>query len=313
MKIDIKKLLRRLSFVIIILLLSPQFCSSQEVIDRIVAKVNESIITLSDLNKRLMEDPKYEQLKYSLQKEEFQRLMLDQMITEKLLLARADELDIKVNEDELNRQLMKLAGDVKTIDELKEVMKEQNIDFEVAKKKFMNDIRIQRLLATEVYIKTEVADSEVDELSKNSFDNIEIKGRQIIVKIPEGSDQSAIDALHKKAKEAYDQLLKGKDFVEVSKEYSDAQNKNDGGDMGFIRKGWLPENFEKALFSLETGAVSNIIETKFGFYILQALEKKSMNIDEATLKNKIAKEREEKLYKEYIEKLKAGSIIKIIL
>lgn len=300
-----------LTFLMIFILTSCHL-QSQEVVDKIVAKVNEEIITLSDLHKRLEEDPKYEQIRLSLQQEEFQKAMLDQMITEKLLLARADELTITVDEDELNRQLMKI-GNVKTMDELKEVMKEQNINFEDAKKRFLNEIRIQRLLTMEVYIKTEVTDTEINDLTEQSHENIEVKTRQIIIKIPEGSTPTTVEELKKKAQRAHDLLTKKEDFVKVSRDFSDAQNKDEGGDMGFIRKGWLPKNFETALFNLGIGEISDVIETEFGFYILQVIEKRTLDIDSKTLKEKVTKERENQSYKDYIDKLKAGSIIKIML
>ncbi|MBU1627947.1 peptidylprolyl isomerase, partial [bacterium] len=276
--------------------------NSQEVINKIVAKVNESIITLHDLNKRLEKDSNYAKLYTTTEKSEYKKMILDSIVVDSLLLKKAEELDITINDNLLNLQLMELYN-AKSLDELKITLKDLGVDFHEAREWISNSLKVERLLAKEVYNKNQITQHEVDDYSEQLFDNIEVHARQILIKIPEGSDEESVRKLEEKAKMIHDKLSNGEDFIELSIQYSDSQNKEQGGDFGYIRKGGLPKEFEKSLFSLEKGQISDIIKSDIGFHILQAEDIRKIEGNPDKLKEKIKKERETALKKEYIERL----------
>jgi peptidyl-prolyl cis-trans isomerase SurA len=303
------------SFFVLMSLLSFFLCekaNSEEMIDRIVAKVNESIITMNDLNKRLDKDNDYSKLYTESDKLAYKKMIIDSMIVEKLLLKKAEELDININEKLMNLQLMELYK-AKSLDALKMNLKGLGLDYEEAKEWISNSLKIERLLSKEVYNKSQITELEVNDYSQQEIENIEVHARQILIKIPESSDENTIKKLKEKAQIVHNKLSHGDDFIQISSEYSDAQNKQEGGDLGYLRKGGLPENFEIVLFSLKKGEISDIIETDIGFHILQAIDIRKIEENPDKLKEKIKKEREDALKNEYIERLKKESIIKILL
>ena len=286
--------------------------NSQTTLNRIVAKVDESIITLHDLNKRLALDNNYKQIYSTSEKIEYEKSALEMMIIDKLLQEKSEELGITINEKLLNLQLMEIY-DAKSLDELKLIMKEQNEDFDEAKEMIKNSLRIEKLISSEVFQKNQVTQHEIENYEDTLEDNIEVRARQILIKLPSNHDQSDFQKLHEKATMIHDKLMNGEDFIQVSIQYSDAQNKEEGGDFGYVRKGGMPESFEEVLFSLEDGKISEIIQSDIGFHILQVVEHRKIEEDPDKLRAKITKERENELLKEYIEKLKNESIIKILL
>jgi peptidyl-prolyl cis-trans isomerase SurA len=310
-KIKMRKNITLFSALIFALLISENI-QPQTTIDRIIAKVDESIITLHDLNKKLEQDNNYQKIHSSSEKLEYQNTVLEMMIVDKLLLKKADEQGITINEKLLNMQLMEIYN-AKSLDELKVIMKDLNVDFDEAKETIKNSLRVEKLISSEVYDKNQVTQQEVENYSDTMLDNIEVRSKQILIKIPDGSDETEIQKYREKAQMIRNKLLNGEDFNKISSQYSDAQNKDEGGDTGFIRKGGMPENFEKVLFSLQNGEISEIIQTNIGFHILQIIESRKIEANPDKLRAKITKERENELIKEYIDRLKKESIIKILL
>ena len=299
-----------LCLTIFLIILAPCFC--QEVIDRIIAKVDESIITLNELNVRLSHDNNYKNIYSPSEKEEYKKLVLDIMIIDTLLLKEAENKEITINDKILNRQLMELY-DAKSLDELKGIMKELNVDFEEAREWITKSLKVEKLLSMEVYSKNEITQSELEKYSDNKKENIEVHARQILLKVPDKNDQETVQKIFEKATMIRERLSKGEDFIDLSIQYSDAQNKDEGGDIGFLRKGGMPENFEASLFSLGKEEIGEVIQTSIGFHILQVLEIKKIREELEKIREKISKERESELKKEYIENLKQKSIIKILL
>jgi peptidyl-prolyl cis-trans isomerase C len=104
-------------------------------------------------------------------------------------------------------------------------------------------------------------------------------------------------------------LQKGEDFASLAKEFSQCPSNAKGGDLGYFQRGQMVPPFEQVAFALKPGAVSDIVETKFGYHLIKVIDKKA----ETTIPYKDVKEKleqnlkREKIQKEvtlYVEKLK---------
>ncbi len=101
-----------------------------------------------------------------------------------------------------------------------------------------------------------------------------IRLRHILIK-PQSQDLASKTKAFEKAKNIRQKLLKGEDFEEIAqKESEDKESAKRGGDIGYAIKGMLPEQMEKTAFSINPGEISDIIETPFGYHIIQVTEKK---------------------------------------
>jgi peptidyl-prolyl cis-trans isomerase C len=81
-----------------------------------------------------------------------------------------------------------------------------------------------------------------------------------------------------KAKEAYKKIKDGMDFAEVANEYSVCPSKARGGELGYFTKGKMVPEFEEVAFSLEVGEISEPVETKFGYHIIEVTDRKPAGI-----------------------------------
>ncbi len=104
----------------------------------------------------------------------------------------------------------------------------------------------------------------------------ERKMRHILVALPESADEEQVAAARARAEKIRQRLQAGESFEQVAKEVSeDPGSREQGGDLGWVSPGLMPESFEKVAFSLEKGAVSEPVRTPFGFHIIQITDIRS--------------------------------------
>jgi peptidyl-prolyl cis-trans isomerase C len=113
---------------------------------------------------------------------------------------------------------------------------------------------------------------------KNYYREESVKVSHILIKVDEKTTPEEKKKARKKAEQLRKDVLGGKDFAEMAKEHSECNSASGGGGLGYINKGYMPEEFEKAAFAQEKDAVSEVVETKFGFHIIKVLEKSPAGI-----------------------------------
>jgi peptidyl-prolyl cis-trans isomerase D len=97
----------------------------------------------------------------------------------------------------------------------------------------------------------------------------EVELRHILVRAPEGADQQTLDAARAKAEGLLQQVKSGADFAALAKKSSDDGSAENGGSLGWIRKGQTVPEFEKAAFALQKGQTSGVVKSQFGFHIIK--------------------------------------------
>jgi peptidyl-prolyl cis-trans isomerase SurA len=273
--------LNKIKFVIagILLMLASSLYSQAEG-DRIIAVVGNEVILESDLNYQLMlyaRQNNLTQLNDRIVQEVFQN-----MVTEKLILAKADQDSIYVSDEEVQKQLdnrIKLMaeqfGSEKNLEEaygitiakLKVLLKE-----DIRKK-----MKVERMKQKKFGYGLKVTRPEVLEFYKTFKDSIppvpETFELYEIMRIPALSPE-AKQIAYDKIKPILDSLKNGADFSELAKRYSDdSASAVIGGDLGRVKKGVFVKEFEDAAFLLKPGEISDIVETQFGYHIIKVNEK----------------------------------------
>lgn len=155
--------------------------------------------------------------------------------------------------------------------------------------------------------------------NKDKFKQEEqIKAKHILIKIDNFQDNASVEKALKKAEEVYKKAKSGNKFEDLAKEYSEDISKNNGGDLGFVKRGMMVKEFEDALFSLKEGEISKPIKTSFGYHIIKNekyLPKKDFTfaevkdqIKETIIKDKISSEFRQKTQTTYKEIQSFGNI-----
>ena len=273
MKISIKA-------VLIILFALTAVSFSQKEGDRIIAVIGNEVILESDLNFQLISYMRQNNLtEYNQQLIE---LVFQNMVTEKLILAKAEQDSIFVSTEELTkqvdnriRQLVDQFGSEKNLEEaygitlakVKTILKEQieqNIKVEkVKQEKFGSGVSVT---------KNEVISFYND--YKDSLPPVPLTyDMRQIVRVPKITDEAKKQA-RIKALRLIDSIKSGKDFSELAKLYSeDPGSAPQGGILGKSKRGSFIKEFEDAAFLLNPGEVSDIVETEFGYHIIKLIDK----------------------------------------
>ncbi|MFN0036293.1 MAG: peptidylprolyl isomerase [Saprospiraceae bacterium] len=271
-----------IQFILLLLLPLGLFAQNDRaVIDRVVATVGGEIILLSDVQEQ-----------YSFAKKdqpdlpaEYQCVVLQNLIVQKLLVnqAKLDSVELKDEEVEaqIDARIERLRAYFNQDDKAIEEFYGQSV--EEMKAQLSSDMRSQLLaerMQGKVTEKATITPSEVQRffgrIPKDSlpYFNAEVEIREIVYKPKVNAEERAkarlrVEDLRKRIAE------QGEDFAELAKKFSDdAGSGAQGGDLGFQKRGTFVSEFEAMAYKLEAKQTSPIVETEFGFHIIQLLERR---------------------------------------
>jgi len=300
--------------IIVIAITSPVICSG-EVVDRIIAIVNDDIITLKEAEKhvRVEREGRFVSINEYLTNLRLQE-KIDLLIDDVLIRQQAKRLKIDVEEKEVEAIIENIKKQYLIDDgELKQKLKEDNIGYEDFKEGLRNNVLKNRLLSRVISPEVNVTEQDLRQYydkHKEEFTDEEYRLQQVFVsgQQPDGP---------KRISEAYKLLQDGKPFETVAKNFSDDKKSAEtGGDIGFAKKVDLIPQLREVAGLLALGAYSSIITTPYGFHILKLVEKKkgeTMTFEMAKdiIKEKIIQEESEKRYNDYLIRLRKGSYIEV--
>ncbi len=194
---------------------------------------------------------------------ELQQEAIEELIAQELLYQEAQRRAIQVTEAELTGQLELLKREFISRGALEELQQENTLNEPAVREQMRRDLMIARLLDQEVYAKTTVQDHEMVQRPP------EVHELYIFRRIYPGAPEARRQDAWEKMRQAREKLLAGADFRQVVEEYSQSGLAKYGGDAGLLT--FSPNNeLSRVLFSLEEGQISEIIETRWGLYILKA-------------------------------------------
>jgi peptidyl-prolyl cis-trans isomerase SurA len=294
-----------------------------QVVEEIVAIVNDDIITLSQY--RQYHDQIYQMLQTQFQGEEFEQeysrakaQMLDTMITDLLLLQQAKKKQLSATEEVKNYvDRLKRENNIESDAQFRQALLQQGVNYEQFIKQIEEGLLRQILVSIEVDRTIVVDEAEgVNYYRQNPqefTDPEEYKLRAIYL----SSDARTQEELDSKKAEISSRLQSGEDFVTVASEAGDSPLKDNQGDLGFIKKGELDPALEEAVSKLQTGETTPWVQAKNGWYILKLEEKKESRLKpfeevRQGIYDKLFRERRMKKLTEYLTDLKAKNYIKIL-
>lgn len=252
-----------------------------QIIDKIVAKINEEIILHSEIEiaskqLRMSEDFLYGDVECA---------VLTQLVQGKLFVAMAEidsvEVDPNVLEDNLDRRMQALLAQNKMTEE--DVLENYGKTLEDLKDEYRDIVREQLLtqqMQQRIMGKVTVTPSEVqkffDEIPRDSlpFFSTEIEAGHIVRVARPTHAQKRL--ARRKLERARENVLSGEfTFEEMAKAYSeDPGSASQGGDLGWFSRGQLVKEYEAAVLNMKPGEYSEIIESQFGFHFIQLLERR---------------------------------------
>ena len=250
-------------------------------LDRIVAVVNNEVITMNDLNERMAT------VAAQLKKQGTQlppadvlkKQLLDRMVLDLVEVQEAKESGIKVDDDTLDKTLQRIADENSlSMTEFRRLTEEDGIRWAKFREEIRTEVMKTRLREREVGGNINVTDAEIDtqlllETREASTDQ-EFRLAHILVLVPEQATSVQIEARRKRALQALSELRKGSEFAQISAQFSDAPDALQGGNLGWRPSGRLPAIFLEALSALKPGETTDILRSANGFHIVKLLDKR---------------------------------------
>ncbi|HSS26340.1 MAG TPA: peptidylprolyl isomerase [Usitatibacter sp.] len=250
-------------------------------VDRIVAVVNDEVITQNDLNERvnLVIRQLQRQGGQIPPSDQLSRQILERMINDMVQLQLAKENGIKVDDPTLDKTIDRIAQENNlAMNDFRAALDHDGVKYPRFREDIRNEILLARLREREVENGIVVTDAEVDtELareSKEASSESEFRLSHILVMVPQQATPDQIEQRRKRAVLALSELRRGSNFAQVAATYSDAPDALQGGALGWRSSARLPQLFLETVEKLQPGDVSDIIRSPNGFHIVKLLEKR---------------------------------------
>lgn len=268
----------RLPHLLLLLLLLPLTLHAEErqLLDRIVAVVNDDIVLQSEFDSELKQvQAKLAQLGVNeIPEDEVRKQALERLILRKLQLQEAARLGLDADEQTLQQALVNIAQrNGMTVPQLEKAMEAQGISPAGFRKQLREEIILQRLHNREVISRIQVTKAEVDNyLANNSSTDkkqLTYHLRHILIPTPEGASSKEIEKARAKAHKLIQRLRAGADFATLATRYSKDQQALQGGDMGWLPAGQVPTLFAQELNQMNPGDIRGPLQSPSGFHIIK--------------------------------------------
>jgi peptidyl-prolyl cis-trans isomerase SurA len=250
-------------------------------VDRIVAVVNDEVITQNDLNERVvLVAGQFQRQGGQLPPADvLSRQLLERMINDLVQVQLAKETGIRVDDATLDRTIARIAQENKlSVRDFRAALERDGIKYPRFREDIRNEIVVARLREREVDNTIIVTDAEIEtELAREAGDksaDTEFRLAHILVLVPPQASPEQIEARRVRALQALSELRRGTDFAKVAATYSDAPDAMQGGSLGWRPAGRLPTLFLEALERMQAGDVSDILRSPNGFHMVKLLEKR---------------------------------------
>ena len=274
-----------------------------------VATVNGAKISLGDFNERLTAEMTLLRDHSSLKPEDYDRLkegVLQVLIDEKIMLLRAGELNLSVSDAELAKRMEEIKEGYSP-EGFEKVLSAQGVRYDAWKKALKTRMILEKLIASDVNARISATEEEGEDYYRVH--------RGEYTREQEAHVAQIVLRDREKAERVLKRLKAGEDFGKVAGEVSIGLEATRGGDLGWVSRGIMPEAIDSVIFSLPSGAISQVIKSPYGYHIFRIVEKQEggRQFSELTerIMGDIRKQKEEQAYVLWLSGLRSQAAIKI--
>jgi len=277
-----------------LLLTLTSFCLSAQSIDKIEAVLGDEIILTSEIESQYLQylsqgHTKSNEIRCQIAEDLlFQKLLVNQAKLDSLVVSN-DEV-----EDEVNKRLSYFETQLGSVQKVEDYFGKSKVNIKLELGKVIKDQFMAQKMQTKLTSSLKVTPAEVKEsyalLSDSEIPNMptQVEVAQIVIK-PEITDDQK-DNIREKLNNFRDRVYNGEDFKMLATLYSDDPGSAiKGGELGFVNRGDLVPEFERAAFRLKEGEISKVVESQFGYHIVQLIERRGeqINVRHILIKTKV--------------------------
>ena len=294
------------------------------VLDKVAAKVNSEIITLSVIEERAeILRQKYVGAPISISEQDLLNEALNMVIEESLQIQEGKKFGFVIDEDAVDAAMEEIIKKNDLADgQLQEMLKREGRTLKSYKNHIRDQIMVSKVTRFEVGNRVKVSEKSIikyyKENQKEFWQEGKVKARHILFIAERGSSEKIRREKLQQAKKILLKLRKGNDFAKLAMKYSEDISASNGGDVGFVGRGKMVPEFEEAVFNLKPGQVSDIVKTEYGYHIIkveEVLPGKTLTLKD--VKNRIHQiltmQMQKQVYDVWMNELKNTAFIEVTL
>ena len=252
--------------------------------DHVVALVNSEPVTSHEVLARLarLQAPAGTQLP---PRAELLRQLTERLILERVQLQAAAEQGIKIDDAALAQAEENIARqNGLNVEQLHARLRAMGEDSESLRANLRNELLLQRVREREVDSRVRISEPEIDAYlaEHQSPELAELNLAQLLIRVPEGADAATVDKLRQRAEQLAQRARAGADFSALVREFSEASDKANDGQLGLRSVERYPTLFVDAVRSLQTGQISDVVRSGAGFHVLKLVEKRNAGLPDAS-------------------------------
>ena len=297
-----------------------------EVVEAIVVRVGDRIITRSQYERRLRDlYNEIEQVsppaEVASRKEMVRKQLVDELINELLVKDRADRLNLSVTPNEINEAIgrLKQQYNIQSDEQFEASLRQSGMTRADMEVRLRDTLITQKVFARELRNRAELDDSELRERYNREKEQYRLperaRLREIVIVKPD--NPAEVEAARQRATAAAEAArAAGADFAKIAAEMSESGTKANGGDLGEIAKGELLPDLDAAVFAAQGGTVIGPVETRSGWHILKVEQRLPSEVPAfESVKDRLRRDASDETFqrdmKAYMDKLRADAFIQI--
>ncbi len=290
--------------------------------EEVLAVVNEAKITRQDLEeeKSLLEaEMRHRSTPLSDSKlDRMKRQLVENLIERELLYQRAQQRELKIRPQWVDRAMLDLKDELKTRSGYRAYLEDANISQEQLKSRIRKGLIVRRLLRRDVIRQIKVSEAEMQAFYRSNTEFFQrreqIRVRHIMVAFDSQGEQASRSEARRRIQSIQDKVKQGGNFAALALDHSEDNSRTSGGDLGYLHRDQMIPAFADAAFSLKPGQISDIVETHLGYHLIQLVDRvPSSHLAYRNARTKIERtlrrNKEKKATDDYLAKLKRQASI----
>jgi peptidyl-prolyl cis-trans isomerase C len=210
------------------------------------------------------------------------RRALDKAIGEELILQKSRELTIEDVDEKVAQRLEAMRREFATGEGFEEHLKRKGLAMEDVRSSLEMRVYVDAYLRKKDLAEPHIPEERIretyerDRESYSREETVEVSHVLIAVDVHAGPEEQ--ERARREAERIRTEILEGEDFAEMAKAHSDCNSAPGGGSLGYIKRGYMPDEFERAAFAMEVYGVSEVVKTRFGYHLIRVLDKRPAGI-----------------------------------
>jgi len=306
------------AILMIVLVLAVLSVNAAETVDFIVAKVGREIILFSDLIRQINQMRSARVWNEDMTPD----VVLESMVENKLIVQKARELNIRVDERRINNavenQLNQVRASFGSEEEFHRELRNSGLLLSDLRRFYEESMTEQflrdRLIETEIRRRININDADVLEFYREEYELMPSRGESfevaMILRLPAPSEDTDNEA-RERIMAIQNRIIRGESFEDMAREFSECPSSQAGGNLGSFGRGMMVEEFEEVAFQLDVNEVSDIVKTEFGYHLIKVTEKNNNEVSARHILITVSEspddvEREREFISELAERIKGG-------